>query len=384
MILNALKSSVFSLLGRLRLSRVHRQYELCIFKPDGIGDLVLAQGAIKLLAEKLGEERILCVVSDRSLATARHLFPRIDCIEVPLDLPKTVWHKILALIITNRALTSTSCDTLISLRHQRTKWQELTARWLRCKVSIASIDHLLSEKHTLFQESMVSNWDTIVRHIPALFSSTEIEPCRELLLHAAILSSFLKKPVTWMEIMPCIPAQEAEDNCLLISPHGSVSIRDIESDFLLRFLKSIPQSTFAEIRLLATPSQEPRIQELAEILRVGGVTTPVTVRTTPTVSDYFGQVAKALAVLTTETATAHIATAMNKPTVTLLGGGHYGMFAPWRRSTKQIWITHSLHCFGCGWKCIHPKPLCITEIDPAYCTQQLIAVTELGKLKHEQ
>jgi len=73
-------------------------------------------------------------------------------------------------------------------------------------------------------------------------------------------------------------------------------------------------------------------------------------------------ISQAELVLTVETSTAHIATALDRPTIVLNGGGHYGQFAPWRRSARQIWLTHRLDCFGCGWRCPYPAPYCLTRI----------------------
>ena len=85
-------------------------------------------------------------------------------------------------------------------------------------------------------------------------------------------------------------------------------------------------------------------------------------RVTPTIDDLIEALAGSTAVLTSETATAHLAAALDLPMVCLLGGGHYGCFAPWSRSERQIWLSHPMDCYDCRWECIHPQPYCITKI----------------------
>lgn len=41
-----------------------------------------------------------------------------------------------------------------------------------------------------------------------------------------------------------------------------------------------------------------------------------------------------------------------------------GQFAPWSRSARQLWITQSVECAGCNWRCPFETPRCITEIPP--------------------
>ena len=57
---------------------------------------------------------------------------------------------------------------------------------------------------------------------------------------------------------------------------------------------------------------------------------------------------------------AHLAPAVDTPSVCILGGGHYGRFFPYPSSysgTTPIAVVHKMDCFGCDWFCIfgHPK-----------------------------
>jgi len=73
-----------------------------------------------------------------------------------------------------------------------------------------------------------------------------------------------------------------------------------------------------------------------------------------------------------ESAAYHIARAYGRHVVCLLGGGHYGTFAPYPTSFSAREgscrdVTVQMSCFGCNWRCIHRRPRsgaykCIDEI----------------------
>lgn len=63
--------------------------------------------------------------------------------------------------------------------------------------------------------------------------------------------------------------------------------------------------------------------------------------------------------ISNDTLFAHLAPAVNTPSVCILGGGHYGRFFPYPSSysgTKPIAVVHEMDCFGCNWFCIYEHP----------------------------
>jgi ADP-heptose:LPS heptosyltransferase len=68
------------------------------------------------------------------------------------------------------------------------------------------------------------------------------------------------------------------------------------------------------------------------------------------------------AVLTMESSTAHIAGALGRPAVVLIGGGHSGVFGPWGQSDTFRWLQHRIPCYGCAWECVRDYPACIHDI----------------------
>ena len=89
--------------------------------------------------------------------------------------------------------------------------------------------------------------------------------------------------------------------------------------------------------------------------------------------DLVDVISKAKFVLTNETAASHISASVNTLCFTILGGGHFGRFAPYHDSLEQKnnkVIFRKLECFNCNWKCkiikdnedVYP---CISNIQPS-------------------
>lgn len=75
-------------------------------------------------------------------------------------------------------------------------------------------------------------------------------------------------------------------------------------------------------------------------------------------------------VISNESGGAHLAPALKVPTVCILGGGHFGRFAPYPTRFKAATLipTYKLmNCYGCNWGCIHKLDVsgsapCVSEI----------------------
>jgi ADP-heptose:LPS heptosyltransferase len=63
-----------------------------------------------------------------------------------------------------------------------------------------------------------------------------------------------------------------------------------------------------------------------------------------------------------DTGPAHLAVALGKPAVVVLGGGDYGRFFPYGHA--QV-VTHRMDCFQCHWECRYDRALCLHDIPPS-------------------
>lgn len=76
-------------------------------------------------------------------------------------------------------------------------------------------------------------------------------------------------------------------------------------------------------------------------------------------------------VLSQETGALHIAVSLHKPTVGILGGGHYGRFYPWGDQAINRVADNLMDCYWCNWKCKYDTIRCITEISPERIASEL-------------
>jgi len=77
-----------------------------------------------------------------------------------------------------------------------------------------------------------------------------------------------------------------------------------------------------------------------------------------------------------DAAVLHIAVALHKPCVGILGGGHYGRFYPWGDPNLNRVVVFPMPCFHCNWKCIYPEMRCILNIAPADAAKELTVLAK--------
>lgn len=58
----------------------------------------------------------------------------------------------------------------------------------------------------------------------------------------------------------------------------------------------------------------------------------------------------------------HIAKALGKKFVGIIGGGCYGLFFPYNVTKNEQLLFHQLDCFGCEWRCHLEKPYCVQNV----------------------
>ena len=75
-----------------------------------------------------------------------------------------------------------------------------------------------------------------------------------------------------------------------------------------------------------------------------------------------------------DTGPAHLALALGKPAVVVLGGGDYGRFFPYGKSRV---VTHPMDCFQCHWDCCHDRALCLHDIPPSAVVREVLEILGL-------
>ena len=80
--------------------------------------------------------------------------------------------------------------------------------------------------------------------------------------------------------------------------------------------------------------------------------------------------------VSTETSGLHIAIAAGVLSLGIMGGGHYGRFAPWGDPEKGLFLTKKMKCFHCNWECPAGDFGCIQGVSPedvAVAAKRLLA-----------
>jgi len=99
---------------------------------------------------------------------------------------------------------------------------------------------------------------------------------------------------------------------------------------------------------------------------------------------------KSKILISNETGTAHISSAVGTPTVCILGGGHFGRFAPYPDLPGQTNNFHSVYhkmaCYGCNWECVYslkknePAP-CVSNISVDAVWEKVEKIIEASEVK---
>lgn len=84
-----------------------------------------------------------------------------------------------------------------------------------------------------------------------------------------------------------------------------------------------------------------------------------------------GEIAGVDLFLGVDTGPAHLALALDIPTVVILGGGDYGRFFPYGKAKV---VLQRLDCFQCHWECRFDRALCLHEIPPERIVKEVLAI----------
>jgi len=331
-----------------------QKFAAVVVKLDRIGDFVLALSAIRIVLRHFGEEQCALVIAPAVAELARREFPLATRIVLPVFLRHKRawpgWWRARAL------LADISCEHLVCLRHQRWDYDELVLTWIRAD-QVHALDDPQSAGWVVNRRSLAPKVGVFFRE-----PTVAVGACRELELHRAVLAKVLGTPPVTAELLPRFGAVPvSQQKYAVVMPFSSAAIKDLPVTLLTEAATDVLLPPCEKIVLVGAPDQRVRLEALAGELRAVG-RRRIEVVAQPNLEELVALVAGAAWILTADTAAAHIATALDRPTVVLLGGGHFGQFGPWQRSVRQRWLSHPLPCFGCGWRCSYPEPWCLTRI----------------------
>ena len=165
---------------------------------------------------------------------------------------------------------------------------------------------------------------------------------------------------------------------VLVHAGSGSSIRDWPEEFFRTVLHSLRHSGFA-VLLVGSVADRERSLRLARSCGEGvyDLTGSTTLRTLAALcesAEFFVGI---------ESGPLHIAVAMNKPTIGILGGGHGDRFYPGDSDERKLTAQHVLPCYWCNWSCRFPEPYCMTRITPESVIEKISQlVGALPKTNH--
>lgn len=349
---------------RLLIRPQRRQaFRLAVLKLDRLGDAVLGLGAVRRLTAQFGEKDTLLIISPLAQPLYQKEFPDATLLILPAFCERFWPDLLVTLVQQGSKLRAVTAETLVCLRHQHSDYLHAVAHLLGAKHCHAARWLPGSERTSL----------TFPRCRYASYPDAAEGVCLEIEAHRRVIEEATGTEIPLAEVMPnlksCTPGSGGG---LLICPGAGDSIREYPAALLARavslFLETMPGMP---VSVCLPPGarcqhwQDALTENLGHGIRW-------------LLPGSFDALANAIAnadlVLAPESAPAHLATALNKPAVILLGGGHFGLLAPWHQSRRQIWLQHELNCYQCQWHCCQPEPWCITRIQPEAVAQALFAV----------
>lgn len=339
---------MIGLIRRIARFRRHpKSYDLIIYKPDRIGDFVLAISSIRLLLSNFKGQSVLLVLSPSGKLLADEFFADAEVCVLNSGCELRQMRQFSVFMRELFQLLRLDSKQVISLKHHKREVDMIYERAIQCD----KLYSCLGDLSVTFFRSLCVNPQSYPDSAPEGY-------CRELVAHYQLLDGVLDSTIKMEEVLPSFePSVASASSDIVISPFGSDTKRDLRPD---QVLSHLPADGLAGIVLIGSPAQIERLRVFAGNLS-GMCANKVTVETFTTLRGYINAVRDADYVISTETATAHLAVASGKPGVCFLGGGHYGYFAPWGGG-EFLWLSSPMECFNCNWHCKHDTIRCLNDL----------------------
>lgn len=330
-----------------------------LFKTDRIGDFVLASGLLHLIVDQLGSKDITLMVSQIVEPIAAREFP--DCKIIPIPKAGDDWRGGLlsGWLKTRNRNAGRHYRRIVSLRHHPTLFEDLLLSSLCADDSLAVARTTVGES---FWVRKLRSFDA--RHTFPYPTAASTDGCLELEAHRRLAEMLLDRPMPLAQVLPQLRTlTDNDDGPFLVLPHASDDIKNYPPGFLVEALLALSLPPQERIALCGERSRAAELDALAISLRAR-LPNAIEIEFPASLTDFVDTVSRSRCILGMDSAGAHIAVAGDKRGVFLLGGGHFRVFAPWTRSTRQQWLYSELECFGCDWTCTQPYVRCLHDIHP--------------------
>jgi hypothetical protein len=249
-----LRLAIAASLSGIRASDKPVEMEACIFKPDRLGDFVLALGAIRLLLETFGEDRCVLVVSPFASELAALEFPRTPRVVVPAFGGDYLLQAVWPWFHTRSVLGRYSFKRLICLRHHRYLYHDVVLTWIRATGSYGTSGGLLCAvpgEAAVFSTRFSSDMGYPATARPGF--------CRELEAHLLVCMAALGRNIDREECMPAIRnIGLPEGDGVLITPFSSSPHKDYPLEKMAHAISNVHWRQGLPIRVCVSGADKDR------------------------------------------------------------------------------------------------------------------------------
>ena len=207
---------------------------------------------------------------------------------------------------------------------------------------------------------------------------TERIPLAESILFEFDRSRFFFETVLMQAVElygPFLPVGHPAKNGIVIFPGAGVGKRSWEAGKFLNLIRLISQQTKQPVYLAGSAAELEIGHYIEKNLAPKSV---VNLINKTSLIQLIDLISGASLIISNETSAVHIAAATQTNAVCILGGGHFGRFAPYPEymENKPVCVYQKMECYSCNWSCKFtiaagdPYP-CIAEISVAAVWQQV-------------
>jgi hypothetical protein len=352
---NTLAGIWLVILGVLKPKSQAEDTHLVIFKPDGVGDFILATGAIRWIVQHEQRPVVLLTSSD-AFDIARTQFPDLLVHSLPGSVRRKSSDSLAYLKKAWRIASRYGGSELVCLRHSLNQNDHIVLRWLQPMRSSGTVNSPIAP-------ALPAGAPTFTFSDPVQYPPARDDLPAEVCAHRDVLRACYARgeEAESGSIFPFLRVDRGHPTRrLTIFPSTNLHLRNFPLERLASVVNSLDRSLYSDIAVCGSAYDYEHMQRFLALLDAD---TDARLIKTKSILEVIPLIESSAAVLTMDSAPAHIAICCGTPSVSILAGGQYGHFAPYGDPDTNVWLSHRTDCYGCNWQCPHPEPYCITRIE---------------------
>jgi ADP-heptose:LPS heptosyltransferase len=165
---------------------------------------------------------------------------------------------------------------------------------------------------------------------------------------------------------PSIQIKAGPKTGIVIMPGAGAAKRRWGAEKFIQLIQILLKTTNQHISLIGSPADASLASQIVQHLPAGRISN---FTGSTSLSKLVELIAGATLVIANETSAVHIAAAVKTRSICIIGGGHFGRFAPYGTDLEYnpICVYHRMECYNCNWTCKFQTP----EFEPFPCVSAI-------------